>query len=147
MRSFLDTSVLVAAFWGDHVHHALSLNVLAGASGTGSACAAHSLAELFAVLTRLPVKPPIGSNQALLFLQEIRDRLVIVSLDAEAYADTIWAAADRGVKGGRIYDALILACAVRSGAEVIYTWNLKDYRALAPQLEDRIRTPGPPDGR
>ena len=141
MKRFFDTSALVAAFWGDHVHHAPSLRAFATASQTDSACAAHSLAEVYAVLTRLPLKPPIGSDQALLFLQEIRDRLRIVSLDAGDYADTIWSAAGRGVKGGRIYDALILACAFRSGAEVIYTWNVKEFRALAPELADRIRTP------
>ena len=141
MTRFFDTSVLVAAFWGDHVHHEPSLNAFANASQAGSACAAHSLAEVFAVLTRLPVRPPIGSDQALLFLQEIRDRLQIITLDAGEYADTIWAAAGRGVKGGRIYDALILACALRSGADVVYTWNLKDFRALSPELAERIRAP------
>lgn len=141
MKVFFDTSVLVAVFWGDHVHHAPSLKVFAEATPADAACAAHSLAEVYAVLTRLPVKPPIGSDQALLFHQEVLDRLSIVSLDANAYAATIRAAAGRGVKGRRICDALLLACAVRSNAEVVFSWNVKDFRALAPELAERIREP------
>lgn len=141
MKAFFDTSVLVAVFWGDHVHHAGSLKVFAEATPADSACAAHSLAEVYAVLTRLPVKPPIGSDQALLFHQDILDRLAIVSLDAEGYDNAIRTAAGRGVKGGRLYDALLLACAAACDAAVIYTWNVTDFRALAPELAERIREP------
>jgi predicted nucleic acid-binding protein len=49
--------------------------------------------------------------------------------------------ADCGLPGGQVYDALLLACARKSGADAIYTWNLKHFRQLAPDLAKRIRTP------
>ncbi|GAC1639669.1 MAG: hypothetical protein NVS9B14_20930 [Candidatus Acidiferrum sp.] len=51
------------------------------------------------------------------------------------------AAAERGIAGGRVYDALLLQCARKSKAEIIYTWNLKHFQAIAPDLTKRMRTP------
>jgi predicted nucleic acid-binding protein len=42
---------------------------------------------------------------------------------------------------GKICDALLLACAVKSEAQVIYTWNLKHFQSIAPHLADRIQDP------
>jgi len=65
MKEFFDTSVLVAAFWGGHVHHVPSLKRFAAAEKRHSACGIHSLAEVYAVMTALPVKPMIPPEQAL----------------------------------------------------------------------------------
>jgi hypothetical protein len=35
---------------------------------------------------------------------------------------------------GRIYDALLLRCAVKVKAEAVFTWNLKHFRAINPSL-------------
>jgi predicted nucleic acid-binding protein len=40
-----------------------------------------------------------------------------------------------------IFDALLLACARKSHAERIYTWNEKHFRMVAPDLADRITNP------
>ena len=41
-----------------------------------------------------------------------------------------------------IYDALLLACAARSGAERVYTFNLSDFRELASvDMQARIAAP------
>jgi predicted nucleic acid-binding protein len=47
----------------------------------------------------------------------------------------------RGMSGAVIYDALILACARKVRAERIYTWNLRHFRAVAPDLAAKIVTP------
>jgi len=141
VRQFFDTSVLVAAFHGQHVHHGPSIKLLATASKKDSACGAHSLAEVFAVMTVLSVKPPIPPEQALRFIEEIRRRLALISLDAEEYFETMQNAADRGITGGRVYDALLLRCAAKSKARAVYTWNVKHFQFLAPHLSDCIRTP------
>jgi len=138
---FFDSSVLVAAFWEDHVHHAPSFRRFAAAHKAHSACALHTLAELYAVVTRLPIRPMIPPEQALLFLDEVRGRLSTIALDADDYHQTIRAVADRGLTGGRIYDALLLRCAAKASAEVIYSWKVKHFRAVAPALAARIRTP------
>src|SRR6266567_7317281 len=137
MKEFFDTSVLVAAFWGGHVHHPPSLKRFAAAEKRHSACGIHSLAEVYAVMTVLPVKPMIPPEQALLFVEEVRERLTLVSLSAEEYFVAIQNAASRGFAGGRIYDSLLLACAAKCQAQAVYTWNLKHYHSLAPSRPPR----------
>jgi len=116
MKEFFDTSVLVAAFWGGHVHHLPSLKRFAAAEKRHSACGIHSLAEVYSVMTALPVKPMIPPEQALLFVEEVRHRLTLVSLSAAEYFAAIQDAASRGFTGGRIYDSLLLACAAKCKA-------------------------------
>ena len=91
-------------------------------------------------MTALPVKnvPP---DQALLFVQEVRDRLSIVTLNEGEYHETIQQAAERGLTSGRIYDALLLRCAVKARAEVIYTWNLKHFKVIDPKMAHKMQTP------
>jgi predicted nucleic acid-binding protein len=76
-------------------------------------------------MTALPVKDVIPPDQALLFVQEVRDRLSVITLNESEYYETIQQAGERGFISGRIYDALLLACAAKVKAEVIYTWNVK----------------------
>lgn len=141
MKEFFDTSVLVAAFWGNHVHHLSSATRLGAASKKQSACGMHSLAEVYAVMTALPVKPMIPPEQAMLFVDDARARLTAVSLTEEEYIETIQKAAERGFTGGRVYDALLLACAAKVKAQTIYTWNVKHFQAIAPDLAPRIHAP------
>ncbi len=141
MKQFFDTSVLVAAFSGSHIHHVPSLKLFAAAAKKRSACGTHSLAEVYSVMTALPVKPMIPPEQALLFVEEIRNRLTLVSVSADEYFTAIQDVSSRGFTGGRVYDALLLACAAKSKAQTVYTWNLKHYQLLAPGLAPRIQTP------
>lgn len=141
MKEFFDTSVLVAAFWNAHPGHDASNRLVSGAKKKTSACALHSLAEVYAVMTALPVKDAIVPEQALLFVEEVRARFTIVSLVEAEYVHTIEQAAARGFASGRVYDALLLGCAAKCAAEVIYTWNLKHFKALDPAQAQKIRTP------
>ena len=141
MKEFFDTSVLIASFWRGHPDHEASLKLVAAAHKKKSACALHTLAEVYAGMTALPVKQVIPPDQALLFVQEVRDRCTIVTLGEDEYYRTIALAAEQGFSSGRIYDALLLRCAVKVKAEVVFTWNLRHFRTIAPHLADRIRTP------
>jgi predicted nucleic acid-binding protein len=141
LKEFFDTSVLIAAFWRGHANHDASIRQFATADKNHSSCATHTLAEVYATMNALPVKPLIPPEQALLFVGEVRDRLSLVSLEPEEYYDTIRKAADRGLMSGRIYDALLVSCAAKSKAEVIYTWNLKHFHSIAPELAPYMRTP------
>jgi predicted nucleic acid-binding protein len=141
MKEFFDTSVLVGAFWRDHPNHESSLKLVSAANNRKSACAAHTLAEVYATMTALPVKEVIPPDQALLFVQEARDRCTIVTLTEDEYFYTIERSAGRGLTSGRVYDALLLRCAAKVKAEVVYTWNVKHFRMIRPDMADRIRTP------
>jgi predicted nucleic acid-binding protein len=141
MKEFFDTSVLVAAFVGDHPHHAASAKVFVKATKKHSFVAAHSLAELYSTLTSLPLKPMISPDQAILFIQEARNRLSVVTLDETEYYAAIEQMAEKRITGGRIYDALLLHCALKAKAETIYTWNLKHFQRLFPELSEKVKTP------
>ena len=141
MKDFLDTSVLVAALREGHVHHAASFPLLASATPKNSACGTHTLAEIYATMTALPVKPLIPPEQAMLFVEEVRTRFSLVALDEDEYFEAIRGAAEQGFTSGRVYDALLLRCAIKAKAQNIYTWNVKHFQTIAPSLAGRIRTP------
>jgi len=141
MKAFLDTSVLVPVFYGDHVHHAASLKVFTQFDRAEIACGAHSLVEVYSVLTRLPGKHRVSGEQAMLFIGNIRDRLTVVGLSPEEHFAMLQTNAERGIAGGAIYDALLAACAVKSGAATLYTWNVRHYGQLGPEEAGLVKTP------
>lgn len=141
MKGFFDTSVLVAVFYGDHVHHEASLaRFIQFDQATGS-CGAHSLAEVFSTLTRMPGKHRISGEQALLFIGSIRERLSLIALNGDEYASALAAAAAMGIVGGGIYDALLAHCALKAQAEAIYTWNARQYAEFGPEVTRRLQVP------
>jgi predicted nucleic acid-binding protein len=141
LKAFVDTSVLVAAFWGDHPDHNASLDVFTKMRPQIGACGIHSLAEVYSVMTALPVRPLLAPEQVYLFVEQIPERLTVIALQPADYLKTIRELAERRLASGRVYDALLLACARKSKAETIYTWNLKHFQQLAPDLANRVRTP------
>lgn len=141
MKYFFDTSVLVAAISVNHSHHVPSQAAYLAAGKNNSSCAAHSLAEVYATLTRIPGTQRMSCEQALLFVEEIRERLTTIALDDEEYFSAICDAAAEGVAGGTIYDALIARCALKGKATVIYTWNLDHFRRVGAEVARRARTP------
>ncbi|MGH9453318.1 MAG: PIN domain-containing protein [Terriglobia bacterium] len=141
MKSFFDTSVLIPTFLEDHEHHAASLEAFLKVDKRQGCCGAHSLAEVYAALTRLPGRHRLSGDQVLLFLQNIRERLTIVALDAEEYFAAMRDAAAVGIAGGTVYDALLAHCALKARAETIYTWNVKHFQQLGREITQRIRTP------
>jgi predicted nucleic acid-binding protein len=120
MKGFFDTSVLVPVFYGDHVHHQSSLALFIQFEKSTGCCGAHSLAEVYSTLTRMPGKRRISGEQAMLFISSIRERLSIVALDGDEYADALGASAALGIAGGGIYDAMLAHCALKAQAEAIY---------------------------
>jgi len=92
-------------------------------------------------MTRLPGKHRLSGEQAVLFLEAIEERLTIVSLESDEYVGAIRAAAGEGIVGGALYDYLMAACAVKVGAEILYTWNLQDFKRLGADVAKRVRTP------
>lgn len=141
MKWFFDTSVLIPVFMEDHQHHESSLAAFAAADKKRASCAAHSLAELYSVFTRLPGRHRLSPEQVLLFVEEIEERLTLISLDSREYSASIRSAVAAGIVGGILYDALLARCARKANAEVIYTWNLQHFRRLGPEVAKRVKTP------
>ena len=141
MKHFFDTSVLVAAVLEEHDNHEQSFAALSRASRSSACCAAHNLAEVYATLTRYPGKERLSAEQALLAVEAIAEQLTIVALDARDYLEAIRRFSGLGVVGGTLYDGLIATCALKAGADVLYTWNLGHFKILGEDVAQMIRTP------
>jgi predicted nucleic acid-binding protein len=144
MKAFLDTSVLVATFYGDHEHHAPSIDIFLRFGKKDACCGVHCLAEVYATLTAMPGKRRVGGDAALLFLRDIRDNLTLISLDERDYFQTIEEAATSALASGAVYDALLGHCAAKAKAETLYTWNTQDFLRLAQPIAERVRRPDQP---
>jgi predicted nucleic acid-binding protein len=141
VKAFFDTSVLVGAFYGDHPRHVACLRLLEDASKKTHFCAAHAVAELYAVMTRLPVRPRITPEQGLLFIENVRDYFSVITLSAAEQFEAAAEAARRGLGGGKVYDLLTLKCAFKAGAERVYALNLPEFARLTPpELRERLET-------
>jgi predicted nucleic acid-binding protein len=143
VKAFLDTSVLVAAFYGDHEHHGPSLALLAGQNRSTGLTAAHCLAEVYSVLTGMPGKDRVSPHEALLFLGDVRERLVTITLDETEYFAVLESAASSGVAGGSTYDAIIAQCALKADAQTLFTWNVRHFKRFGEQISARVREPDP----
>ena len=141
MKGFFDTSVLVPVFYGDHAHHGASLELFIQFDTATGCCGAHSLAEVYSTLTRMPGKHRISGEQAMLFIGSIRERLSVIALGVDEYFDALQASAALGIVGGGIYDAMLAHCAIKAKAEAIYTWNARHYTLCGRDVAGRLRTP------
>jgi predicted nucleic acid-binding protein len=127
--------------YGDHSHHDASLELFIQFEKSNGCCGAHSLAEVYSTLTRMPGKHSVSGEQAMLFIGSIRERLSIITLDGDEYADALTASAALGIVGGGIYDAMLAHCAIKAKAKTIYTWNGRHYAQCGPEVTRRLRTP------
>ena len=141
MRWFFDTTVLVAALLPDHPHHVRSFPLFASATRKQAACAGHSLAEAYATFTRYPGKERMSAEAASLVLQGIEDRLTLVWLDGDEYCAAILRMARLGIVGGGVYDGLIAACALKTGADHLYTWNVSHFNLLGREIQRLVTVP------
>ena len=74
-------------------------------------------------------------------LETVEERLTVVVLEVQEYRAAIREAAAAGIIGGTTYDALVGACAVKARADVLYTWNIRDFRRLVPAVAAIVSTP------
>jgi predicted nucleic acid-binding protein len=131
----------VPVFYGDHVYHQASLAAFVQCNKSNGCCGAHSVAEVFSTLTRMPGRHRISGAQAMLFVSNICERLSLVALDGEEYLRVLQVSADLGVVGGTVYDALLAQCAIKARAEIIYSWNEKHYAQCGSDVTRRLRKP------
>jgi predicted nucleic acid-binding protein len=138
---FLDTSVLVAIAQVDHVHHVPSRELWNQCAAQQTAVSAHTLAEFYSAVTSMPPGFRVQGRDAMLALETFLKRAVAISLAADEYVEALRSCAAVGLTGGAIYDALHVACARKVNAERIFTWNIRHFQRVAPDLAGRIGTP------
>ena len=139
---FCDTSVLVAASDVAHEHHVASIAVVSRATPEIAYCAAHALAELYSTLSGGRYLRVLSLAQVLQIIKRIHTVFTVVDVPNAAYVTMLESAVHQQTRGGRIYDALHVYAATQCHAAVIYTWNEKDFRSVAPPaLQHRIHPP------
>jgi predicted nucleic acid-binding protein len=133
VKALLDTSLLVAALVESHPLHAKAfawLQRLRSGEVEG-VIAAHSIAELFAVLSSLPVSPRISPSAAWALVEHsVLPFAKAVHLTGAETASVAESLSRRGLAGGIVYDALIAASAQKARADRIVTLNASDFRRL-----------------
>jgi predicted nucleic acid-binding protein len=144
MRVLLDTSILVAALIETHTFHELAFNWLEKAKDKSyeGVISAHSLAELYAILTRLPVQPTISPKEAQQLIKaSVIDVFEIVPLLPRDYDSVIEHLANLRIIGGAVYDGLIMYAAFKVDVDLIVTLNEKDFRRVYPELATKVVPP------
>lgn len=143
-----DTSVLVAGLHRAHPHHRRAIvwiDAVAEGRVTGIVTW-HALAELWSVLTRLPISARPSPEQALQLVRRIRGVFDVRPLGQAVYDEALQRCTDRGLSSGVIFDALHLVAAEHDVADALATFNGADFLRLALPTSPRIAIPpDPPD--
>lgn len=144
MKILFDTSIIVAALVENHPMHekALPLFQQARAKEFDLVIASHTLAELYAVLSALPIRPRITPPIAWRLIHENIDTLAaIVSLSPSEYRATIKEVSELGLSGGIIYDALIAKVAQKTKVDRLLTLNVEHFKRVWPDGDKILYTP------
>jgi predicted nucleic acid-binding protein len=145
MNIFFDTTILIAASCASHPHHVQAFPALrrVAAGRDQGFISTHSIAEIYASLTRLPVQPRIHPAEAARIVTDnLLPHFKAVPVEKEDYLAALKIVRDGGWSGAKIYDALMLCCAAKCDVDRIYTFNLGDFRLLAPKnLRGKICAP------
>lgn len=144
MRLLFDTSILIAAFVSAHSKHSVALPWLqkVKAKKISLVISAHSLAESFSVLTRLPLTPRLSPDVAYYLIREnIEKSAEIIALSTRDYQAVIKGMSEQGLSGGIIYDAITLKAALKANVDKILTFNHRDFIRLSSENPEFILTP------
>ena len=144
MKVLLDTSVLTAALVKVHPAHTVAVAWLRRIQNGHIVgfINAHALAELYSNLTRIPFEPRIRTDEiAIMYENDIRNQLKIVSLSGDDYLNVIDYLRQKGLVGGIIYDALHVFAGIKVGVDWIVTLNSKDFRRIYPEWASHVISP------
>jgi predicted nucleic acid-binding protein len=125
---YLDTGVLVRALLQAHPEHKRCVTLLAENAVTSC----YSLAELFNTLTGFFKVPNDIAAEA---IDSLIDEVKFEQILQSDYLKIVREARRRGIQGGIIYDALHAEIARRLGVKKIITYNLTNFRHVAPDME------------
>ena len=143
MKIFFDSSVLIAAFVESHPKHKSALSFLVKAKNREFKLfvSAHTILEVYSVLTSAPFRPKITSVIAKKLIENNINAIAkIIYLSDEDYFKIIEKMCASDFKGGIVYDAIIVECALNSKVDEILTLNPKDFLRLTNDTSIRITT-------
>lgn len=143
MKRLFDTSVFIAAFVESHPFHNYALPFLIKAKNAEFELfvSAHSLLEIYSVLTSAPFHPKISPTLAKRLIEtNIKSIAKIVSLSDDDYFKILTKMSKLGLSGGIVYDAIIVHCAQKAGVDEIITLNQKDFVILTESTSIKVRS-------
>jgi predicted nucleic acid-binding protein len=149
MKVLMDTSTIVAAMLPTHPDNSIAEPWLmqANARAFELFVSLHSIAELYAVLTRLPIKPAVTPVQADgLIKGNLFSCAKSVSLSEFDYLSIVSDLAKRGLSGGITYDAVIARAAELAKVDLLVTFNISHFQRVWPAGAARVisaHTPPP----
>lgn len=144
MKALLDTSVLIAAMVEAHPFHLQALPWLQRIKKQQikGVVASHTLVELYAVLTSLPVRPRISPGAAWRLVREnVLEVLEVIVLSKADYRAVLESLSENQISGGATYDALIARAAVKARVDRLVTLNPVDFQRVAPELSELVSLP------
>lgn len=144
MKVFFDTSVLVAAIIEAHPKHVNALPWLQKVreKDIDGVISAHTLLELYSILTTLPLSPKIYPSLAAKLIKEnIVTDFEIIKYSSHDYIKLLDELSKGNIAGGASYDGLILYAARKIKVDIILTLNANDFLRVAPQFVRIISEP------
>jgi predicted nucleic acid-binding protein len=145
VKAAFDTSVLVAAAVEDHPRHPAAISWIRTRRRIERIASWHAFAEAWAVLTVLPIDPPVTGETARLVLERLGKLVRFVTPTAKIYGAAAERCAALRLSSGAVFDAIHVATAEAEGADVILTYDEVDFRRLArPELRVIVPSAPPP---
>jgi predicted nucleic acid-binding protein len=142
-RICFDTNVIVAGLLVDHDRHDVCRSWLDRAKNKEfqALISVHSLAELYSVLTRLPMPHRLSPRTVERMLNENLANFERIALSVTDYEIVLADVIRLGITSGGIFDALISRAAIVGQADRILTFNVRDFERLGDEVRQLIQVP------
>lgn len=86
------------------------------------------------------VRESLG-RKALKIVQQVRERLTLFTLSEREYVSALETASAKAIVGSAVYDLFIAHCALKAGAEILLTWNVRDFTRFGSAIAPLVKTP------
>jgi len=140
VKTYFDSSALIAAMVQEEEHHKAAFEALAEAKE--GLTSTHALAETFATLTSGRLDIQLAGDDALRIIQtNVVERLGVIELSLADYKEAMRVSQRAGARGGAIFDLLHLQVARRCKADRVFTINCRHFQSFAPDLRGIISLP------
>jgi predicted nucleic acid-binding protein len=140
MKTYFDSSALIAAIVEEEEHHAAAFRALD--ETTHGVTSTHALAETFSTLTSGRLEIQLTPEEAFGVIEaNVVQRMEVIELTISDYRRAMLVSHAAGARGGAIYDMLHLQAARRVRAGRILTINVRHFQTFAPDRKDAIQMP------
>jgi predicted nucleic acid-binding protein len=144
MKILFDTTVLIAALLELHPNHKRAFPWLIDVKKGNHVgfISNHSLAELYAILTSIPIHRKAQTNEIwTLISNSILQYFEVVELSKSDYQNVLQFLSKSGMRGGVTYDALIAHAAYKAQVDKVLTFNTKHFKKAYPLIAELVEEP------